>query len=167
MTMIRQFPNPKMDRTEITLRKDSEWKIIEGLPCRVISFTALAAIKNKKILATSAFLPYASVTIECKEISKTITGFITHKVDFKHLWMAFKERGLSDNEEMMIVWTTKSYKFKFLKILSIFLPKLWVVIWPKGAFELETNPNYRPELQGVERFKAVMPIVELKSEVMA
>lgn len=82
-----------------------------------------------------------------------------------HLWSAFKERGVKQDEEVLIFWTKKNYK-RVYKIASAFLPRLWVMICKKGAFELMTNPDSRPELQGEARFFAERPIIDWKPEVM-
>jgi len=147
------------------MRKDSEWSAIDGEPCRVVSFTPLVSIENGKIITSNKTEPYASVVLECKKMPNTIKGFICHKMDFKHLWKAFKERGIEQNEEVIIFWSKKHLK-SYAKIFSAFMPKLWITICPKGAFELITNPNSRPELQGEARYLAEKPIVEWKPEVM-
>ncbi|MBU0534045.1 MAG: hypothetical protein KJ887_04535 [Candidatus Omnitrophica bacterium] len=51
-------------------------------------------------------------------------------------------------------------------IFSPFLPRLWVMVCPKGAFELMVDQNYKPELSGEARWKAQKPIIEWKPEVM-
>jgi hypothetical protein len=82
-----------------------------------------------------------------------------------HLWSAFKERGVKQDEEVLIFWSKKHYK-KVYKTFSAFLPRLWVMVCPRGAFELETNPDYRPELKGEARWNATKPIIDWKPEVM-
>ena len=152
-------------RSEITLLKDSEWAKIEGEICRVIDFNPLVVFKDGKIKRVDV-MPYASITFECKKVQGEITGFINHREDFQHLWTAFKERGIKNNEEVLIIWSRNHYTFKWLRLVSFLLPKLRVMICPKGAFELITNPKNRPELSGEARAKASLPIVDLKSKVM-
>lgn len=147
------------------LLNDSQWSEIDGEFCRVIDFAPMASIKGGKILAIDKTKPYASVVLECKKLPAETKGLITHKVDFMHLWLAFKERGIKQDEEVLIFWSKKHYK-KVYKVFSAFLPRLWVMICPKGAFELQTEPSYRPELKGEARWKAVMPIIDWKPEVM-
>jgi hypothetical protein len=146
--------------------RDSEWSTIDGEPCRVIDFTPWASVENGKVVALNTTTPYASVTLECKKIPNTIEGFVTHEVDFIHLWSAFKERGISDNEETIILWSMKHYKYKFLKFLSPFLPKMWIMICPKGAFEIMVDSHYKPGLTDTVWSKATMPIIEWKPEIM-
>lgn len=150
---------------ETTLRKDSEWSMVDGEPCRIIDFTPFAKLENGQVVAQNKTEPYASIVFECAKLSQQTKGFITHKMDFQHLWKAFKERGVEPNEEVIIFWSKKQLK-SYAKILSIFMPRLWVMICPKGAFELMSNPNFRPKLGGEAGWKAQRPIVEWKPEVM-
>lgn len=152
-------------QSEVSLLKDSQWIVIDSEPCRVIEFTPTASVKNGKVLAPNKTEPYASVVLECKKIPNIVKGFICHEMDFQHLWAAFKERGIQQNEEVIIFYSKKQLK-SFAKIFSAFMPRLWVMICQKGAFELMTNPNSRPELQGEARFLAEKPIAEWKPGVM-
>jgi hypothetical protein len=87
-------------------------------------------------------------------------------MDFQHLLAAFKERTISKDEEVIIVWTRKHYKRKLTKLLSFSMPKLQVMICPKGAYELMINPKRNPELSATARFAATRPLVRWKPEVM-
>lgn len=152
--------------SEITLLKDTEWSIIDGELCRVISFVPMSSVKNGKVLALNKSTPYATINLECKKLlKKKITGFICHKMDFMYLLSAFKERGIKQDEELLIIWSKKHYK-KYMNIFSAFMPRLWIMICPKGAFELETDQNYKPELIGEARWNATKPIIEWKPNVM-
>lgn len=154
-------------KEKITFLKDEEWKLIDGEVCRVIDFVPMgSSVKDGKVIAMDMTTPYASVRIECNKLSGEITGFITHKIDFINLWNAFKERMVKENEEVLISWSVNRYKNKIFKGLSRAMPKLWVMICQKGAFELITDPNSKPELQGEARFLAERPIVEWKPDVM-
>ncbi len=156
-----------MDRNiaDQDLLKDSQWSVIDGEFCRVIDFIPMASIKEGKILAIDKTAPYASVVLECKKLPTKTKGSITHKVDFMNLWSAFKERGVKQDEEVLIFWTKKHFK-RVYKIFSAFLPRLWVMVCPRGAFELQTNPGYRPELKGEARWNAAKPIIDWKPGVM-
>ncbi|NQU77355.1 hypothetical protein HQ544_01520 [Candidatus Falkowbacteria bacterium] len=155
------------EQSEVTLLKDSQWSVIDGELCRVIDFVPWGLFKNGEVLALNKTTPYASVHLECKKLPGIkITGFIYHKMDFTHLWMAFKERTIKQGEEVLIIWSKRHYKNIFYKIFSAFMPKLWVMVCPKGAFELETNPGYRPELNGEARWNGSKPITDWKPEVM-
>ena len=147
------------------LLKDSQWSAIDGELCRVVDSVPIASVKGGKILAIGK-TPYASVVLECEKWPTKIKGFITHKVDFIHLWTAFKERTIKQDEEVIIVWSKKNYKNIIYKIISNLMPKLWVMVCPKEAFELATNPDYKPELKGEARWNATGPIIDWKPEVM-
>ena len=148
-----------------SIRKDSEWGVIDGEPCKVIKFTPLAKIENGKVITSNKTEPYASVVFECKKLPEQTEGLICHKMDFQHLWAAFKERGIKENEEVIIFYSKKHLK-SYAKFFSAFMPRLWVMVCPKGAFELMTNSESRPELQGEARFLAERPIAEWKPKVM-
>ena len=86
-------------------------------------------------------------------------------MDFMHLWLAFKERGVKRDEEVLIFWRKKHYK-KLYKIFSAFLSRLWIMICPKGAFELLVDPSYKPELTVEAKWNVMKPIIDWKPEVM-
>lgn len=156
----------------IHLRKDSEWSIIDNEPCRVIEFTPMASVQNGKVLTPNITEPYASVILECKKIPNTFRGYICHKMDFQHLWAAFKQRGVQEGEEVIIFYSKQQLK-NYAKLFSAFMPRLWVMICRKGAFELmaeeierRTDTNWKPELSGEARWNAMKPIAEWKPDVM-
>lgn len=148
------------------LKKDSEWSVVDGEPCRLIDFIPTASVQNGKVVMKNSTDPYASVVLESKKFSGKVKGFITHKIDFMHLWAAFRERGISESEEVLIVWTTKHYKIKPLRFFARAYPKIWVMICPRGALELMTNNDWKPELSGMARWDAMRPIIEWKPQVM-
>ena len=150
---------------EKTLLKDSDWSEIEGEVCRVIDFVPMGSVKDGNVKTLDTSTPYASVILECRKFPNKITGFITHKVDFLHLWAVFRERGIKENEEVLISWYRKGLK-TFAKIFSPIMPKLVVMICRREAYELINDQNFKPELRGEARFNAEKPIVEWKPEVM-
>lgn len=127
---------------EIVLWKDSEWSVIDGELCRVNRFSPLGSIVDEdgQVNAMNKTTPYASITFECSKLGKNITGYITHKEDFQHLWAAFEERTVKEDEEVTIIWTKKHYK-RGIKLFARVMPKLWVMIKPKGAYDIMVNPN--------------------------
>jgi|GEM_PF-1250409 hypothetical protein len=156
----------KDNESRIVLLKDKEWSQIDGDTCRVTDFTPLGSVVDSKgkVRAMDMTTPYASITIENRKLGKNITGYITHKIDFRHLWAAFRERALREDEEVIIFWTTKNYK-RFI-VGSPMMPKLLVWVCPKGAFEIITDNTYKPELAGKARADAKRPIIEWKPDVM-
>jgi len=153
--------------SKIVLWKDKEWSQIDGECCRVVDFSPIGARigPDGKVWSVDKTTPYASITIECEKLGKNIVGYITHQMDFQHLWAAFKERTVREGEEVIIFWTKKNYK-RGVFLPAVFMPKLWVMVCPKGAFELMTNNAYKPELTGEARWNAMKPIIEWKPPVM-
>lgn len=113
--------------------------MIDAEPCRVTEFAPLARVTSGEVAQFSRSFPYGSVTIECTKLPPNTKGFITHKVDFLHLWNAFKIRGVSSDEEVIIFWTKKNYTSLLAKLFSPFMPRLWVLICNKGAYEIMTG----------------------------
>jgi hypothetical protein len=109
--------------------------------------------------------PYAGLTVECKKLGKNVTGLITHKEDFKHVWAAFSRTEGNENEEVTVIWTKKRYK-KAYKSLTPFMPRLWVMVCPKGAYDLFVDSDYKPELWGEARWNAMKPVTQWKPDVM-
>lgn len=147
------------------MRKDSEWSVIDGEPCKVIEFAPLASVETGKVVTSNKTEPYASVIFECKKLPQQTKGFICHKMDFQHFWAVFNERGVNENEEVIFAYSKKQLK-SYVKFFSAFMPRFWIMICPKGAFELMTNPESRPDLKGEARFLAERPIAEWKPAVM-
>lgn len=157
---------PKNEELENVLRQDREWQSIDSKLCKVVSFDpSETSMENGRIVVADRATPYASLVLECED-GRRYKGFVTQKIDFANLWRAFRERGVSKNEEVIIAWSNTHYKYRWLKLFSVFLPKLRVMICPRGAFELMTDKNFKPELSGEVRWNAQKPIIEWKPEVM-
>ncbi len=134
-------------QSEIILRKDKEWSLIDSELCLVTNFIPLmgSTVKDGVVVSPNVNTPYASVTIKCKKTKEEITGFITHKIDFVNLWHVFKEINLNEEkEEVLIYWTTKHYNNIVAKIISAFyltllggtpLPKIFVMLYQKGTYD--------------------------------
>lgn len=165
---------------EITFLKDDEWSAIDGEVCRMLKFTPIVETVDGRVEVSNLNTPYASVVIECPLVNGKINGFITHKIDFAMLLAAFNkpsqipgvrlEISLNPDQEMpdhevWIIWTKKRYKLMAGFIKAI-LPRLNVMVCPKGAYEIATNPSYRPELTGEARFLAQRPLIIWTPEVM-
>jgi len=149
---------------ELSLLTDEEWSMIDGEACRVLEFIPYGFIIGGKIIADKTG-PYASVMLECKSIKGTITGHITHRIDFSHLWKVFEERTIQENEEVIIFWTKQHYKIKLLKHFRSF-PKLWVLVYRKGHFDFIANPeHWQPESgKRPSTYEMLTPIVDYKWE---
>ena len=135
------------NKGQIILRRDREWSLIDSELCLITDFLPLmgSTVKDGIAICPVTNAPYASISIECKRTQEKITGFICHKIDFTHLWSVFRERGVNEEkEEVLIYWSTKHYKYKILKLLSASmllllgatpLPKIVVMVCPKGTYE--------------------------------
>jgi hypothetical protein len=118
--------------------------VIDGELCRVKSFAPLSAtVEDGRVVAVDKTTPYASIVIECTKLHQDAIGYITHRLDFLHLWSAFNERGVGEDEEVLVIWTRKHYTNKIYARLpmSAWKPKLWVIIYPAGAYEMWTDPE--------------------------
>ncbi|MFC1987293.1 hypothetical protein ACFLVH_01945 [Chloroflexota bacterium] len=159
----------KNSEPKIVLIKDKEWSVIDGEPCRVTDFATLGSFvdTNDKVSSFNKTIPYACITFDCKKLGSNVRGYITHKVDFKHLWAAFKERQLKEDEEVIVFWTKKHYKARSWigkKLYSAFMPKLWVIIYPKGAYELMVYPELVAKTP--RWYDTMKIIIDWKPEVM-
>ena len=162
-----------------TMVTSRQWSLVDGEACRATDFVPLrATVKDGKVqilpwmnpflalaCALRGLYPYALVTLECKKIIGRVTGCVTHGVDFANLWAAFKERGISENEEVVIFWTIKNYKSPY-RLLAKYLPRMRVMVCPKGAMEIMSDPRSRPDLEGMDLWNAVKPIMDWKPDVM-
>ncbi|MDD4052158.1 MAG: hypothetical protein PHR28_09715 [candidate division Zixibacteria bacterium] len=151
--------------SEIILLNDSQWVLIDGKICRATEFFPIATVKNGKAYSSNKATPYASFRLECRGLPQMATAYAAHKIDFLHLWLAFRERLLQQDEEVLIFWSKQHYR-GWASLLSAFFPRMWVMVCPKGAFELLADPNHRPELTGEARWNAQRAIVEWKPAIM-
>lgn len=143
------------------LLRDEDWRPLDGELCRVIAFTPLA--DSVEDTEATRRLPYASIQIESRVLAEPTTGFITHSLDFQHLWQAFNVRG--DDEEVIVIWN-KSSLGRVAHVLSRAMPGLMVWVCPKDAYELMNDPGFRPELKGLERHHASNPRARWEPEVL-
>jgi hypothetical protein len=72
---------------------------------------------------------------------------------------------IKQDQEVLILWSNEHYK-SWAKPFAPFMPKLWVMICPRGAYEAETNINHSPKLTGEARWLASQPVVSWKPDVM-
>jgi hypothetical protein len=155
--------NAKNERILISAR---QWSTIDSEMCRILHFTPWAIVENGKVVPLDNATPYASISFECGGESEVLTGYITHREDFRVLWFIYKERGLDSSEEVLFFWSDKHYKNALYSLLSGSMPKLWVTICRKSSFEIHTDPQFRPELTGEARWLASQPIEDFKPDVM-
>lgn len=148
----------KEETKELIILKNKDWDIIKDQWLRVIEFVPWGKIENDKIMALDSRTPYASITVECKKFPQNVEIFITHKIDFRNLWEALRERPSNKNEEVLIMCPSK-YSKKIFKLFSLgMFPKMVMMIYPKDSFEKFTNPEWgRTEKESLE---IISPIVK-------
>jgi len=147
------------------LLRDEDWRPFDGEICRVVEFRPMAGrVEGTEVKSSSGSLPYAAIEIESRILDEPTTGFITNKLDFRHLWEAFNVRGVAENEEVLVIWN-KSHLRRGTRWLARTMPGLVVWICRKPAYELINDPTFQPELDGLERHRAYSPIAEYKPDV--
>ena len=160
---------PEAKKDEPVLGKDISWNVVDHHMLRVLEFSPfLSTVEGKSIKLQDRFVPYALLTVEDTE--KSFDGkaviYVTHKEDFMNLWKVFKEIGVKQNEEVIVVWSKNHYTNWVYKLLSAIMPKMQVMIFTKESRRLWTDNDYKPELDGLERHKARKPVVHLKPKVI-
>lgn len=151
--------------SEIVLLRDKEWSVIDGVACLVKDFRPMAAsVDEHGGVNAIRSMPYAAIEIECYALPQEATGFISHKLDFLHLWAAFNERGVGEDEEVWVIWSKKNLK-RHARLLSKVMPRLYVTIRPKDAYKL-LDPDFKPELTGDARYEAMLFVAEWVPDVM-
>lgn len=128
--------------------RDIPWKDVKEKICRVINFTALAKVEDGKVIALNRATPYAFLTVECEGLPGEATIWVTHRIDFLHLWLAFVRCNEAKGEQVLVIPLLR----------NVFLPMLRVWLCPKGAF----NKMVHPELQKPREagFREIAPIAE-------
>jgi hypothetical protein len=122
------------------------WEIIKREQCRVKRFTPFSVIVSGKIKLDKLTRSYAFLLIELPKIEKIELpreAFmpVVNRDDFRRLWEVYKERGVRSEEEVIIFHET----FYRNSILSNFMARLHIYIYPKGHFEQMQDPNLEPE----------------------
>lgn len=115
----------------INLYAIKDWKSFEGEWIKVSSFTPLADVDGDKVEAAPG-MPYALMEVECwrreAESSEIGQASVVHREDFRSLWNIFEERGVDDEEEVLI-------SFRPAKFLASIRRQLMLSIWKRGSFE--------------------------------
>lgn len=92
------------NESTVVFLKDKDWSPIDGELCRVDSFSPIGAyVEGGEVRTAGGTLPYAAIAFECSKLDGKATGYITHGLDFQHLWSAFRERTVPENEEVIVL----------------------------------------------------------------
>lgn len=154
------------DNTLPLIGRDIPFKAIDKEVLKAKRFGQLSKVIDGKVQAFAPNMPYGFVEVEGEAFEGSAMLTLVHKDDFLHVWQAFEERGIGDDEEALVIWTDSNYKNKVFSVMKSAMPKVIVWICPKGAYKIMHDQTYKPELTGEARFRAKAPIVEIKSEVM-
>lgn len=132
------------DSSSSGLLRDAHWRGLDGALLRLSSFTPMlgATVRSGEVTTTNRSAPYASVKIECSRLSAgtDVIGFITHKLDFLHLWQAFAEdRVTLGHQEVLAYWTKRHYSSFVTRLLAFAMPRLMIMTCAKGTFEACDN----------------------------
>lgn len=147
------------------LLKDRNWHVLNGDACRIVDFTPMAGMRNGEVHAFNKATPYAAVTFECAKIPGRVKGFIYHRLDFLNLTEAMEEMSRREDTEVLMFWS-KAHLSGYARLFSKFMPRFYIMLCPKGAFEIITDNAHKPELSGQARFFAKRPILKWTPEVM-
>ncbi|MBU2535423.1 MAG: hypothetical protein ABIK32_01270 [Chloroflexota bacterium] len=119
--------------------KDIPWGETKGHGFRVKKFTSLASIGQDEIKEPKQSLhstPYALFEVECPFFDygeTTILLPVVHRLDFRHCWELFNERGIEPEEEVIVSYSPS--ESKFYKFFGKSLPHLLIEVRPKGSLE--------------------------------
>jgi hypothetical protein len=142
---------------ESGLLRDEDWEPLDGEACRVTAFRPFPDAEE------DLRLPYAAIEIESPALAEPTIGYITNQLDFQHVSEAFEGRGTADDKEVIVVWS-KSNLQAAVGPASRSLPGLVVWLCPKHAYEIATDPSFRPDLGYEDRLDATSPIGRWESE---
>ena len=159
----KQTMDKKVKDNLPVLGTNISWKAIDKEILRVVDYRPYAKIEGSKIKSIPNF-PYAMLDVESPKLEDKATLYVTHKLDFMNVNSAFDKK--KDDEEILVVWSNNNYKSSLHKLISATMPKLVVWLCKKGAYELMTDKDYKPELSGEARYLAEKPLTEWKPEVM-
>ncbi|MBF0595205.1 MAG: hypothetical protein HQL22_09580 [Candidatus Omnitrophica bacterium] len=140
--------NQSIGKQGIELITDRDWDKVSDRLCRVsgLLLEEGVVVENHLVVETnqnSKALPYCKILVECAEILdyKKVPGAVTHKIDFVNLWDAFNKKDvLKGKEEVLVFWSKKHYTNPLACILvpiglSVFLPRLLVLLCPSGTYD--------------------------------
>ena len=149
------------------LSKDIPWSQIKGEFCRVKVFLPIGKVEKGEVEAPPIPNPYAILDVECPKKLPPEGAFlpVAHKIDFKHLWEAFIERGVKEDEEVLVVYYPEAPsnvpEFTAKMFKSAMFPKLRIWICRKGLLEKLYDEDYQKKVGAMKFFSEVAkPIKE-------
>ena len=124
--------------------KEIPWDSLKGEICRVKYLTFFASVEGHKVRALGRATPYALLKVESPTLKQEAVLPITHRPDFLSLWEIFKQRGVSETEEVIISYTA-FFKKGLRKLLNPIKPKLHFFIYPRGHLEEAYDSSFKPQ----------------------
>jgi hypothetical protein len=119
-----------LSEVSLTVGKDIPWYLVKNMPLLVYRFTTLAKMVQGRVVSRGAFNldPFALIEVNAPLRSEQLTIPIEHSTDFQHLWEIFEERGVSEDEEVVMFYTPN-------KFMPNFKPRFQIIITSKGLAE--------------------------------
>jgi hypothetical protein len=144
--------------------RDVPLESVKGDFLRVLHFLPLARVEDGKIRGAGVSGAYASLTVEGPPLAKPSVLLVGQKIDFKNLWAVLVDRGIGQEEELLISYAEYAER-GLLKFISGGMPHLYLGIYPKGSLE-RINFLFGPQgPRGREAFEQFpRPIWEWKPE---
>jgi hypothetical protein len=137
---------------------DIPWEAIRREFCRVKHFTPFGNVESGKVKKPQSFLPYASLLVDLPKLPnanlpQVASMPVVQRDDFLRLWEIFHERGVSQEEEVLVTYEP----FFRSHILSRFMPRLHIFIYKKGHFDQENDSSFQADnagewLREIERY---------------
>jgi hypothetical protein len=140
------------------LGRDLSWSSIDGELCLVVAFEPFGEVVGEKVKAPPVPMPYANLTIVCSKLDSAVTWPVSHRVDFVHLWQAFRVRPLDVDEEIMVVWSSSDRTGSIERVFASFLPRINVMVYPKGSYANFNGPTWNERVRGETWALAMEPL---------
>jgi hypothetical protein len=119
------------------LGKDIPWEQVREKLCLVIDFRPMAKVENGKVAMWNSTLPYGFLTVECEGLAGQADVWLTHRLDFLHVWEAFEQRNEAQGKEVIVIPLRRK------RLLAGIFPVFQVWLCHHGTF----NKLLHPELQ--------------------
>ena len=124
------------ERTQsLFIGKDLPWKQFDWHFFRVEHFLPLSSVEQGRIKDISKFKPYAILRVydpnfesEDEELSLPVL----HKLDFIHLWEVYRQRGITQDEEVVVHYEPPSGA---RMLFGNIFPQLRIEVKPQGSLD--------------------------------
>lgn len=125
--------------------KDIPWETIRGEACRVKRFLPFGQVVNGRVKGPGlTSMPYAVLAVESPKLTQEARLPVVHKEDFRNLWDVFEQRGVSTEEEVLVIYEP-FVRRGVIRFLSRVVPSLHIYIFPARHLEEAHDPNFKPD----------------------